>query len=196
MVRPEIVAGTTAALLVAVVSVAGAESALWRQFKSATLAGAEPVLPDFSFAGYDYSESSIPDTSDWTVYNVTNYGAVADDTGFDDAGIQAAIDAAEAGGGGIVYFLAGQFRVSPNTNLNESIVLQGDNILLKGSGFGTGGTEIFMVNMKVNNGQYIFEVRPSSTSEPLDWVFCARISSTTQSRSSPPRLQGRRSRNR
>jgi len=159
-------------LVAAATQLHSAESVLWQQFKAATLAGTEPTLPDFSYAGYDYSESPIPDTSGWPVFSITNYGAIADDSGFDDAAIQATIDAAQAAGGGVVFFPAGQFRVSPNTNVGENIFIRGSNILLKGSGSTSGGTEIFMVNMKVNNGRYIFEVKPTSTAEsPITTVI-------------------------
>lgn len=141
------------------------ESPLWQQFEAAKPAGNVPVLPDFSYAGYDYSESAIPDTSSWTVFNVTTYGAVADDGNYDDAAIQAAIDAAEAAGGGVVFFPPGRFMVSPNEIVGENIFINGSNIVLKGSGSGAGGTEIFKDKMKVNNGRYIFEVAPTSLSE-------------------------------
>ncbi|MGJ8652310.1 MAG: DUF4955 domain-containing protein [Opitutaceae bacterium] len=142
-----------------------AESALWQQFKQAKLAATEPTLPDFSYAGYDYSESPIPDTSGWTVFNVTTYGAVADDGGYDDAAIQATIDAAELAGGGIVFFPPGKFMVSPNETVGENIFINASNIVLQGSGSGVGGTEIFMDKKKVENGRYMFEVIPTSTGE-------------------------------
>lgn len=142
-----------------------AEAELWQQFKQAKLAATEPTLPDFSYAGYDYSETPIPDTSGWTIFNVTTYGAIADDTGYDDAAIQATIDAAELAGGGIVFFPPGQFIVSPNNTVGENIFINASNIVLQGSGSGIGGTEIFMDEMKVNNGRYMFEVVPSSVSE-------------------------------
>lgn len=143
----------------------GAESALWQQFKTAKLNGTEPTLPDFSFAGYDYSESPLPDTSDWPVFNVTDYGAVANDGGYDDAAIQATINAAESAGGGIVFFPPGRFMVSFDNDITKTIRISGSNILLKGSGSGAGGTEIFMNEMKVNNGRYMFEVKPLNTSQ-------------------------------
>jgi hypothetical protein len=146
-------------------NIAAAEAVLWKQFKEAKLEDTEPTLPDFSYAGYDYSESPLPDTSSWAVFNVTDYGAIANDSGYDDAAIQATIDAAEAAGGGIVFFPPGRFIVSPNTTVGEVITVNGSNILLKGSGSGAGGTEIFMDKMKVNNGRYIFEVRPTSLGE-------------------------------
>lgn len=141
------------------------ESPLWQQFVASKPAGYVPELPDFSYAGYDYSESPIPDISGWTVFDVTNYGAVADDGNFDDVAIQAAIDAAELAGGGVVFFPAGRFMISPNEIVGENIFINGSNIVLKGSGSGAGGTEIFADKMKVENGRYIFEVTPTSLSE-------------------------------
>jgi len=141
------------------------ESVLWQQFKAAKSSNTEPTLPDFSYAGYDYSESEIPDTSDWAVFNVTAFGAVADDGEYDDEQIQAAIDAAEAAGGGVVLFPAGRFMISPNETVGENIFINGSNIVLKGQGSQAGGTEIFMDKMKVQNGEHIFEIRPTSTSE-------------------------------
>lgn len=146
----------------------GAEEApLWLQFKAAKASGEEPTLPDFSYAGYDYSESELPDTSSWAVFNVNDYGAIANDDGYDDVAIQLAIDAAENAGGGIVLFPAGRFLVSPNETVGENIFIQGSNIVLRGAGAGDAGTEIFKVNKKVNNGEYIFEISPTSTGESV-----------------------------
>lgn len=142
-----------------------AEAPLWQQFKSARLTGSEPTLPDFSYAGYDYSESGIPDLSGWTIFNVTNYGAVANDGNYDDAAIQATIDAAEAAGGGVVLFPPGRFMVSPNQTVGENIFINESNIVLKGQGSQAGGTEIFMDKMKVQNGRHILEIAPNSMSE-------------------------------
>ena len=79
-------------------SVIATEPLLWQQFKAAKKTGSESTLPDFSYAGYNYSESDIPDTSGWTEFNVTNFGAIANDGKYDDVAIQAAINAAEAAG--------------------------------------------------------------------------------------------------
>ena len=87
-------------------SILATESALWTQFKQAKLSATEPTLPDFSYAGYNYSETPIPDTSSWPIFDVTNYGAVVNDGNYDDAAIQATIDAAKAAGSGIVSFPA------------------------------------------------------------------------------------------
>ena len=68
---------------------------MWTQFKQAKLSATEPTLPDFSYAGYNYSETPIPDTSSWPIFDVTNYGAVVNDGNYDDAAIQATINAAQ-----------------------------------------------------------------------------------------------------
>lgn len=140
---------------------------LWLQFEAAKANGDEPTLPDFSYAGYDYSESELPDISNWAVFNVADYGAIANDDNYDDQAIQLAIDAAQNAGGGVVMFPAGRFLVSPNETVGENIFIRASNIVLKGAGAGDNGTEIFKVNKKVNNGEFIFEVSPTSTGESV-----------------------------
>lgn len=67
----------------------------------------DSLLLDFSYAGYHFSEQPIPDVSVWNTIDITSYGVVADDAGFDDAAIQSAISAAEAYGvPTVVYFPA------------------------------------------------------------------------------------------
>ena len=46
------------------------ESQLWRDYAN----GDRARLPDFSYAGYDRGETSIPDVN-WNVYNVVECGA-------------------------------------------------------------------------------------------------------------------------
>ena len=61
------------------------------------------------------AETVSTTTLDW--YNVMDYKAVGNGTTDDTAAVQAAIDAAAAGGiGGTVYFPAGQYLVTPGTN--------------------------------------------------------------------------------
>src|SRR5262249_46891908 len=134
-------------------------STLWRDFVNAAEAGREPILPDFSYAGYRYSDHAIPEVAG-PVFRVTDYGAVANDSGFDDGAIQAAIDAAKAAGGGVVLFPAGQLRVNPTEDSNHFITINGSNIVLRGAGSGTGGTEILMVAKK--QGGAMFRVSPTS----------------------------------
>src|SRR5688572_29401746 len=82
---------------------------LWQNFINARQTGATPTLPDFSYAGYHFSEKPVPDISTRKRFNVTDYGARPDDAQYDDAGIQSAILAAENNAdGGVVFFPPGK----------------------------------------------------------------------------------------
>ncbi len=126
-------------------------SKLWEQFKSAKKRDVEHTLPDFSYAGYEYSEKPIISTSDWNIFNVKAFGAIANDGLYDDVAIQAAIDAAERSGGGIVQFGRGKYDVSPNQDTNQYISIQSSNILLKGKGIGPNGTTVFVDKAKLGS---------------------------------------------
>lgn len=133
---------------------------LWREYVEARQKGETPFLPDFSYAGYHFSEEEIPDVSGRKYFNVKDYGAVPDDGKYDDAGIQKAIDAAEANpGGGVVFFPPGKFMISPNEDRDNGIRISKSHIVLKGSGSGEGGTEIFQDSMRIGKRQFHF--RPS-----------------------------------
>ncbi len=67
---------------------------------------------------------------DW--YNVLDYGALGNGVANDKASIQAAIDAADSAGGGIVYFPDGTYSVVSGAS-REGILI-GDNITLLGNG--------------------------------------------------------------
>ena len=136
-------------------------SALWADFVAARKEGREPILADFSYAGYRYSEQPIPDARG-PVFNVTDHGAFPDDRRHDDAGIQAAINAASAAGGGVVFFPAGQFLVSPSSSADEVIRVRSGRIVLRGAGSGEGGTEVLMMSMKP--GTFMFDVSPAGGS--------------------------------
>lgn len=102
------------------------------------------TLPDFSYAGYDFSNSSIPDISGWNVVDVTNHGANPNDNTYDDTGIKSAIAAAEnSGQPSVVFFPKGTYRVHSSSTANSSIEIKKSNIILRGEGAGSGGTEIF-----------------------------------------------------
>src|SRR6201989_2676988 len=97
-------------------------TALWTDFVNAKTAGTEPTLPDFSYAGYKFSESPIPDVSSWTRFDVTKYGATPDDDQYDDSAIQKAIDAAEANPeGGVVVFPPGRYLISGDEKSRQTI---------------------------------------------------------------------------
>lgn len=139
---------------------------LWTDFVNARSAGTTPVLPDYSYAGYHLSEKPIPDVSGRPFFDVTHYGALPNDNRYDDAGIQAAINAAEANpGGGVVYFPAGRYLISPNQDKTKFIRVSKSNIVLKGAGSGDGGTEIFQDSMRIGTRQFQFEPANAATTK-------------------------------
>lgn len=137
---------------------------LWTEYVQAKKAGKVPLLPDFSYAGYRWSEAPIPDVSSKKHFKVDDYGAKANDDQFDDDAIQRAINAAEAHpDGGVVMFSGGKYLISPQENGKNQIRISKSGIVLKGMGSGAGGTEIYQANMSLNNRQIMF--KPVSAKE-------------------------------
>ncbi|MCU7549244.1 DUF4955 domain-containing protein [Chitinophagaceae bacterium LB-8] len=101
-------------------------------------------LPDFSYAGYHSGEKAIPDIRNYKVFNVLDFGAKPNDDISDREAIQQAINAANKNGLGIVFFPKGRFIVNDDSTLEKGIICKGDNIILRGSGSGSNGTELFM----------------------------------------------------
>ncbi len=124
----------------------GQDAQIWKKYIGTISDPNIPVLPNYGYAGYKQGQEAIPDTHNLTTFNVANYGAVANDSSSDQAAIQAAIDAAEANGGGIVFFPPGEFLINTNASSTNSITITKSNIILKGSGSTPGGTVINMVN--------------------------------------------------
>ncbi len=104
----------------------------------------QSVLPDFSYAGYHSGEADLPGKRNLKVFNVLDFGAKPDDTISDRDAIQAAIDAANKNGAGIVFFPKGRFLVNEDSTAAKGIFSMGSNIIFRGSGSGKGGTELFM----------------------------------------------------
>ncbi len=136
--------------------------------------GIEPILPNFSYAGYHNGEIGLPSSFSQTVYNVTDpaYGAIANDGNSDKNAIIAAIAAAESNpNGGIVFFPPGEFHVNEATDdLNQIIRISKSNIVIKGSGSGLGGTTLIQ-NSYTNpsnplqfwTAPYLFQFKPINT---------------------------------
>ncbi len=87
-------------------------------------------LHDFSYAGYQRGEAAIPDVAG-PLFDVVNDFS-ADNSGNSDASaaIQAAIDAAAAAGGGVIYLPEGLYRCEQNLRIQHS------HIVLRGAGVG------------------------------------------------------------
>ena len=127
------------------VRVCGEESVFWEDFVKFKKGEGAPGLPDFSYAGYAMGERDIP-KAEGKRFSVTDYGAIPDDDKSDRAGMIAAIAAAKANGGGIVFFPRGRYLVAEEEDIIDDIRIDSPNIILKGEGCGPGGTEIFMRN--------------------------------------------------
>lgn len=103
------------------------------------------ILPDFSYVGYKNGEKAMNFKSSSSIYyDVTDFGAIANDDKSDKEAIEKAIAAATKTGGGIVYFPKGRFIVQDIYDDFNTIWVSNSNIIFKGNGSGKGGTELFM----------------------------------------------------
>ena len=104
------------------------------------VAAAHP-LPDFSYAGYGFGITPIPQVD--TVINVADFGAIADDARDDSKALQAALAAAHEMDGPVrVQLGAGRYI------LTEILWIEKSGIVLSGMGAGNGeqagGTQLYM----------------------------------------------------
>ncbi len=116
--------------------------AVWKDFVRNGPTGTR--LPDFSRAGYGMGEQPIPEIES-PVFNVTHvrFGAAPDDGKEDTLAIQAAIDAAAAAGGGVVFLPKGRYDIH-QTKASPYLQIRSDRIVLRGQGSGRNGTTLFM----------------------------------------------------
>ena len=157
------------------------ESPTWRQFVQAKSNGAEPILPDFSFAGYHAGADPIPDVKG-PVFNVTRFGAKGDGQADDQEAIQKAINAAEARGGGVVFFPPGTFRVNADLNNRRPITIRKGHIVLRGSGATKGGTVILIdePTLKIKPGGEQAAVKDISNGSEVAAEWMIRIQPNKQ----------------
>ncbi len=98
------------------------------------------VLLDFSYAGYMHGETAPAEVSTlgYDVFNVCDYGAVPNDGKSDRKAFLAAVEAAKAKSGAIIYFPEGEFELHAATddekNYSEGIIITRGNLVLKGAG--------------------------------------------------------------
>lgn len=91
-------------LLMALPMKAQKTAPLWVDFVKAKQAGKTPALPDFSYAGYHWSERNLPAPEGKKIFKVDDYGAIPNDEKYDDEAIQKAVDAAAANPEGGLFF--------------------------------------------------------------------------------------------
>ena len=73
----------------------------------------------------DAATKTYVDNSSLQIYSVKAYGAVGNGTTDDTSAIQAAINAANSNGGGVVYFEGATYKITSALTLYSSITLQG-----------------------------------------------------------------------
>lgn len=104
---------------------------LWKDFAE----GKSELLPDFSYAGYCWGEKPIPQ-ADYPVFNICDYGAVANDGKSDREAFEAAVRAASEGNGNgaVIYVPEGEYELHDESAPNTPIIVDGSNIVLRGAG--------------------------------------------------------------
>jgi len=98
-------------------------------------------LPDFSHAGWSASSSPGP-LKELRILDVRDFGAHPDSGNDARPALQAAIDAAAAAGGAIVFLPPGRFELSLDEK-QPPLEIGASHVILRGSGSGRGGTELY-----------------------------------------------------
>ena len=101
-------------------------------------------LVDYSYAGYDFGESELPTEYDLPVFNVEDFGAVANDDISDQEAIEKAIHKAETAKGGVVLFSTGKYIINDTKGKKKGIRIKSSRVILKGAGSGENGTILHM----------------------------------------------------
>lgn len=106
----------------------------------------------------------------FTWYNVKTYGAVGNGSTNDTAAIQAAIDAAVAADGGVIYFPPGTYEIQPASSPTDHIFNMGTtpplNLWFRGDGIGTS-----TIQVAASAGDYKVIFGPSANSGASNVTF-------------------------
>jgi hypothetical protein len=121
------------------------QSELWLDFVNAKNNKSEAILPDFSYAGYKYSEEPIPNLN-FKVFNVLDFGAIPNDTKSDKYAIIKTIEAAKENGSGIVFFPRGKYFLFTAEDDLKPIIVKASKIVFRGEGQGEDGSVLFFEN--------------------------------------------------
>ncbi|OXA76480.1 glycoside hydrolase family protein [Flavobacterium frigidimaris] len=112
-------------------------------------------LPDFSYAGYHFGESQIPEVTG-KIINATDFGVKANDALDDSKALLKAIKAATSTEGNVILQLpAGRIILS------DILYIERSNFVLRGTGSGENGTEIYCPRpmMYLKNPESLAELR-------------------------------------
>ncbi|NIJ46469.1 hypothetical protein FHR24_002957 [Wenyingzhuangia heitensis] len=118
------------------------ESSVWNNYVTAQENNTEAVLPNFSYAGYKYSQEAIPDVNH-KIFNVLDFGAIPNDAKSDKEAVKKAIAAAQKNKKGIVFFPKGKYYINTASDDISTISINSSNIVLRGEGDGENGTVLF-----------------------------------------------------
>ena len=78
--------------------------------------------------GYHGGNNRFPDTVPGKIFNVRDFGAVGDGEANDTSAINAALEAADGAGGGMVFIPAGKYKIT------DRILIKSSNTVLRGDG--------------------------------------------------------------
>ena len=150
---------------------------IWTEFKTAWEADKlkdAPVL-DFSYAGFDHGETEIPPASGRT-FDVTTFGAIPDDLEDDRPAVKLAIEAATTWRNqrpqmddtmAIVFFPPGKFLLGHVEHEYDTLKIEGDYIVIKGSG--SGGPLATVLDVKFSPAPEAAAANAGSQSFLLNW---------------------------
>lgn len=112
-------------------------------------------LPDFSYAGYQFGEKS-PDTSTWQIVNAVDFGVNGTDTKDDSESLINTIEFAKSIQEPVVIQLPPGKII-----LSEIIYLERSFLVLRGTGSGENGTELYFPRplMYIKNSESLKELR-------------------------------------
>lgn len=116
---------------------------IWNNFINYTNENKQPILLDFSYAGYHNGEKNFPKPQ-YKIFNICDFGAIPNDQESDKEAILKAIEAAEENGSGIIFFPKGRYILNNDRNNTGPIYIRKSNIIFRGEGAGANGSEIFM----------------------------------------------------
>jgi hypothetical protein len=152
----------TAAGLTAVEAAPAGEtsvSELWTEYVQ--MPDTHPVIPNCSYAGYQYGERPIPHI-DGPVYDVRKFGAKGDGVTDDAAAIRAALQAVVPSQGGVVYFPDGSYAVS------QALFVHTNRTVLRGQSR-TGAELVF--TQPLDRAYGTFNYKASSGEEVTRWSY-------------------------